>query len=147
MKRLYVDMDGVLCNYKIAFLSNNTEKYPQSVLGFYEKLLPLQGAIESFNNLRQHYDVWILTRPSVHNLHCYTEKARWVRQYLGFDAQKKLILCCDKSLLKGDYLIDDQVGFGQEEFEGTLINFGSEKFPDWESVVKYLTNKNQYEKH
>lgn len=44
----------------------------------------------------------------------------------------------DKSLLKGDYLIDDQGNAGQENFEGEWIHFKTEKFPDWKSVVDYL---------
>jgi len=48
-------------------------------------------------------------------------------------------LATNKGLLKGDYLIDDYVaGRGQENFEGELIHFGSEQYPDWSSVTKYL---------
>jgi hypothetical protein len=27
---------------------------------------------------------------------------------------------------------------GQLDFEGEFIHFGSEKFPDWNSILKYL---------
>ena len=47
----------------------------------------------------------------------------------------------DKSLLKGSYLIDDQNGSGQDRFEGEWIHFGSDSFPNWDSVVEYLMNK------
>ncbi len=46
----------------------------------------------------------------------------------------------DKSLLKGDYLIDDMNTDKQSEFEGEWIEFGSFKFPDWNSVINYLLN-------
>jgi hypothetical protein len=72
---------------------------------------------------------------------CYTEKAYWIRKHLGFETQEKLILCTDKSLLKGDYLIDDQIGSGQENFEGELITFGSEPTTDWIEVLKYIFKK------
>jgi 5'(3')-deoxyribonucleotidase len=49
-----------------------------------------------------------------------------------------MVLCGDKSLLKGEYLIDDTNTAGQSDFEGEWIHFGSDKFPNWDSVVEYL---------
>ena len=98
----------------------------------------MPDAIESFNKLKEHYDVWILTRPSFKNINCFSEKAEWVLEHLGFDVLEKTIMCGDKSLLKGDYLIDDNGQNGQPEFEGKWIEFASEEFPDWISVIDYL---------
>lgn len=142
---VYVDMDGVLCNFykaaKQALINNPTQKYPQSQWGFFLKLEEIPGAIESFRKLQEKYDVWILTRPSFRNVNCYTEKAQWVWDHLGYDVVEKTIMSPDKSLLKGDYLIDDQGNAGQDKFEGEWIHFKSEKFPDWISVVNYLNEK------
>ena len=68
----------------------------------------------------------------------YTEKRLWIEKYFGLEWCKKLILAYDKSLLKGDYLIDDSVGKGQLEFEGELIQIGTDKFPDWKSIINYF---------
>ena len=58
---------------------------------------------------------------------------------LGQEFVEKLIISKHKHLNKGDYLIDDMAsGCGQDKFEGELIQFGTDKFPDWPSVVKYL---------
>ncbi|MHB9019439.1 MAG: hypothetical protein ACYC3G_00985 [Minisyncoccota bacterium] len=38
------------------------------------------------------------------------------------------------------FLILDWAENGASEFEGELIQFGSEKFPDWASVLKYLVS-------
>ena len=144
-KIIYVDMDGVLCNfnkaYKHALYSNPIQPFPQSQWGFFLKLEEIPGAIEAFKKLQEKYDVYILTRPSIWNLNCYTEKAAWVLNHLGFDVLEKTILSCDKSLLKGDYLIDDSNSDGQPEFEGEWIEFGNFKFPNWDYVVEYLMNK------
>ena len=43
-----------------------------------------------------------------------------------------------KNLCKGDYLIDNRPKNGAAEFEGEWIEFGSAKFPDWDSVLEYL---------
>jgi len=145
LKKVYVDMDGVLCDFISASERDKKlfpkQPFPQSRLGFFLELEPMKDAIESFKKLEEKYDVWILTRPSVQNVACYTEKAMWVRNHLGLETQRKTIMACDKSLLKGDFLIDDVTEHGQSEFEGEHIHFGQEKFPDWKSVVEYLMSK------
>jgi len=48
----------------------------------------------------------------------------------------------NKSLVKGDYLIDDDHRHGQTEFEGEHIHFGKNKnFQTWSQVVEYLMSK------
>jgi len=144
-KRIYIDMDGVLCNfnkaYKHSLYSNPIQPFPQSQWGFFLNLEEIPGAIEAFKKLQEKYDVYILTKPSIWNLNCYTEKAAWVLNHLGFDVLEKTILSCDKSLLKGDYLIDDNNGDGQSDFEGEWIEFGNFRFPEWKDVIKYLMEK------
>lgn len=143
-RKIFVDMDGVLCDFLGAFLwwkKNHPEiEYPQSQFGLFSNLEPIPGAIEGFKKLEEHFDVYILTRPSTYNLMCYTEKADWVRRHLGGHVLENLIICCDKSLVKGvgHVLIDDTVQAGQLDFEGEFVHFGSEKFRNWEEVIKHL---------
>jgi 5'(3')-deoxyribonucleotidase len=141
-KRIYIDMDGVLCDFfgaaKKALLETPDQKYPQSKWGFFLKLEEIEGAISSFRKLQEKYDVWILTRPSFRNINCYSEKAQWIWDHLDYDVVEKTIMCGDKSLLKGDYLIDDTNNANQDKFEGEWIHFGSDKFPNWDKVVEYL---------
>ena len=49
-----------------------------------------------------------------------------------------MIISNDKSLFSGKALIDDRVKYGVTKFKGEHIHFGSDKFPNWESVLKYL---------
>jgi 5'(3')-deoxyribonucleotidase len=142
---LYIDMDGVLCNFfkaaKRALTDNPTQKYPQSQWGFFLKLEEIPNAIASVNKLKYKYDIHILTRPSFRNVNCFTEKAQWIWDHLGFEFLENTIMSGDKSLLKGDYLIDDMNTCGQSDFEGEWIEFGSSKFPDWNVITEYLLSK------
>ena len=103
--------------------------------------MPLSGAIETVELLIKSdlYDPYILTAPSVRNPNSYSGKRIWIEKYFGLEFCKKLILSPNKSLLVGDYLIDDNVsGKGQDGFSGSLIHFGSNEYPDWRSVRSFL---------
>ena len=135
-------MDGVLCDFLKSYNHYrelySSQPYPQSQYGFFLNLEPIDGAIDAMCILADKYDVWILTRPSVNNVMCYSEKAQWIKNHLGFDMQVKTIICTDKSLLKGDLLIDDQTCHGQSEFEGRHLHFATEDYPDWKSILNEL---------
>lgn len=149
--KVFVDMDGVLCDFKGSYLKWKKEhpeiEYPQSQFGFFSNLEPLPGAIEAFKKLEENYNVYILTRPSVYNLICFTEKADWVKRHLGFYVVENMVISCDKSLVigEGNYLIDDDIHANQLDFEGTLIRFGSAEFPDWDAVLKRMIKENKHE--
>jgi len=141
---IYIDMDDVLCDFMGEFkrkFKDGTLNFPQGKIGFFENLPPIKDAIESVNKLRTNeaYDVWVLTAPSTMNPHSYTEKRIWIEKYFDYDFTNKLILSPNKGLLKGDILIDDHSsGKGQENFEGELMQFGSEEYPDWETIMERL---------
>lgn len=144
-KLVYIDMDDTLCDFKDAFLKQRelvpSILWPHSEQGFFESLNPLPGAIETVELLIQSdiYEPYILTAPSVRNPNSYSGKRIWIEKYFGLEFCKKLILSPNKSLLIGDYLIDDNSsGKGQENFSGSLIHFGSKKFPNWQSIQDFL---------
>jgi len=142
-KILYIDMDDVLCDFMLNFTKakqdNPAEKWPQSKKGFWINLPPIENAISSVEKLKDKYDVYILTAPSVYNPVCYSEKREWIEKYLGFEMCHKLIISPNKALNKGDYLIDDYTeGKGQDLFEGELIHFTSDQFSTWKKVCDYL---------
>lgn len=139
---IYIDMDDTLCDFngryqEVKALSPEVT-FPQSQTGFFLNLEPLPRAVVAFQHLSAlpNTDVYILTAPSVRNPLSYTEKRLWVENHLGLDAAYRLILCPNKALLLGDYLIDDRAeGKGQEHFQGQHIHFGSASYPDWTSVL------------
>lgn len=140
-KLVYIDMDDTICAFTDAFNAslkiNPAIAYPQSQYRFFANLQPIPGAIDALIALSNSvsYTPYILTSPSIPNPLSYVEKREWVEKHLGYDFCKQLILCPNKGLLKGDILIDDNcAGKGQDLFEGEIIHYGSEQYPDWMAV-------------
>lgn len=141
---LYIDMDNVLVDFKTG-IARLTEEEKIKYEGRYDetpdifsKMLPMEGAVESFKLLSEKYDTYILSTSPWENPSAWSDKLKWVKKHLGDNAYKRLILTHHKNLNKGDFLIDDRTKNGAGEFEGELILFGSEEYPDWNSVVCYL---------
>ena len=137
-------MDNVLVDFPsgISKLSqeviNEYESNLDEVPNIFSLMEPLEGAIGSFKILSQRYDTYILSTAPWKNSSAWTDKVKWVQKYLGESAYKRLILTHHKNLNHGDYLIDDRTKNGAGEFKGELIQFGTDKFPDWKSVCSYL---------
>lgn len=141
---IYIDMDNVLVDFTTAFphLSKETMKaydgHLDDVPGVFSLMEPMEGAIEAYRYLAEHFDVFILSTAPWNNPSAWADKLVWVKHYLGDVAYKRLILTHHKDLNKGDYLIDDRKKNGASEFQGKLILFGSEKFPDWHTVAEFF---------
>ena len=144
MKRVFVDMDGVLVDFE-----SGIEKVPGNVRkrygrrvdmipGMFAMMDPLPGAIDAWNRLCEKYEVHILSTAPWDNPTAWQDKRLWVEKYLGKTAWKRLTLSHNKHLLRGEYLIDDRTANGAGEFEGEHIHFGTESFPGWEEVLEYL---------
>lgn len=150
---IFIDMDGVLADAEARMMewSEDTSINPDGLSvkemfdkktyhtpGFYYDIPPVDGAVEAFKKLSEKYEVYILTAPSWENPSCYTDKRLWVEKFLGEPAYKRLIISNDKSLFTGKALIDDRTKYGVTKFKGEHIHFGTDSFPDWNSVLKYL---------
>lgn len=138
MAKILIDMDGVLCNYQTKFVEWRFKhpeiKFPQADIRFWQELEPMLGALDAVRAISKYHDVYFATAPSYLNAMCYTGKRMWIENYFGIEACKNLILCYDKSMLRGDVLIDDNLDTnGQNEFEGTLI-----LHQNWEETLKLL---------
>jgi 5'-nucleotidase len=138
-----IDMDGVLCDFdkRAKELEENEGikghrlfKHPSA----YKNLEPIEGAIDAWHALQEKYDTYILSTPPWSNPEAWAEKRRWVEEYLGKSANKKLILSHNKGIVKGDFLIDDRIANGVADFEGEHIHFGNHEYPTWKEVLIYL---------
>lgn len=154
MKRLFFDMDNVLVDFqsgldkvseevKQQFRAKNPEEKDRldEIPGLFGLMEPMPGAIVAVHKLAEVYDVFILSTAPWNNPSAWSDKVKWITKYLDDVFHKRMIITHRKDLVEGDYLIDDRGKNGTSEFKGEWIEFGSEKFPDWKTVVNYLLNK------
>lgn len=92
--------------------------------GFIANLPPIPGGIEAVLEMkRQGHIVKICTSPLTRNIDSMKEKHDWVQRHLGRDWVKNLIITSDKTMVAGDYLIDDK-----PEITGVMV-------PTWEHII------------
>jgi 5'-nucleotidase len=142
-KILYIDMDNVLVDFP-----SGISRLPETIVmeydgrldevpGIFSLMQPLPQAVESFEVLAGLFDTYILSTSPWENPSAWSDKLLWVKQHIGQPAYKRLILSHHKNLNAGHYLVDDRTKNGADRFPGEHIHFGTDKFPDWVSVVDY----------
>lgn len=146
-KILYIDMDNVLVDFPTGIERIEErqrieyEDRLDEVPHIFSKMDPIPGAIEAFHELAELFDTYILSTAPWHNPSAWHDKVVWVQHHLGEPAYKRLILSHNKHLNHGHFLIDDRTKNGAGQFTGEFIHFGQAKFPDWETVRRYLRDK------
>lgn len=115
-------------------------EHPDAIPNIFRELKPVKHAINSVNKLLDSaiYDVYFLSTAPWGNPSAWTDKRLWIEEQFGKKINRKLILTHRKDLVKGDILIDDRPNNGAKDFEGELITFGSDKYPNWDAVLRYL---------
>lgn len=143
-KIVYIDMDNVVVDFKsgIESLSKQTQKDYEGKLdevpGIFSLMKPFKGALSAIEQLNVKYDIYLLSTAPWNNPLAWSDKVLWVQKYLGDICYKRLILSHHKNLNRGDFLIDDRDKNGAKDFKGELLRFGSNEYPDWNAVIKYL---------
>jgi 5'(3')-deoxyribonucleotidase len=137
-------MDGVIVDFASALELQSEETLKEyegrldEIPGLFSQMKPMPGALEAVRRLNERYDCYILSTAPWNNPSAWSDKVAWITEHLDDVFHKKMIITHCKHLCKGNYLIDDRDKHGASEFEGEWIHFGSERFPNWETVLEYL---------
>ena len=148
-KRVFVDMANVLVDFQSGLDQQSEQTLQQyagrldEIPGLFGKMKPLVGAIDAVHQLNEYYDLFILSTAPWNNPSAWSDKVKWVTEYLDDLFHKRMVITHRKDLCQGNYLIDDRGKNGTSEFSGEWIEFGSERFPDWQSVLDYLIPSNK----
>ena len=143
-KRLFFDMDGVLVDFESGLAQQDDQTLKEyegrydEIPGLFGLMQPMPGAIEAVHKLNEHYDCYILSTAPWNNPSAWSDKVTWITKHLDDVFHKKMVITHCKNLCKGDILIDDRGKNGTSQFEGEWIEFGSERYPDWNAVLDYL---------
>lgn len=144
MKRLLIDMDGVLSDIYGQYI-----KYEQKDLGitqsitelagkpenlafvnlyqyinssdFFYSAKPIFGSIETVKKLNISYQVFIVSSATQFPL-SLTEKINWLSKYFPFISWQQIVLCGSKEIVYGDIMIDDHFK-NLDHFKGQTILF------------------------
>jgi 5'-nucleotidase len=65
-----------------------------------------------------------VSSPSVNSETCHSDKSKWLKEHMGEKWARKLILTKDKTVIIGDYLIDDRI-----DITGVI------KAPAWKHII------------
>lgn len=97
-------------------------EYPHH-LDFFEDLPVIENSREVIKKLNDRYDVYIASA-AMEFPYSLDHKNAWLDKHFPFIPWKRRIFCGDKSVLKGDVLIDDH-GFNLSVFDGRRIMFSA----------------------
>jgi 5'-nucleotidase len=144
MKRILVDMDGVLadvCTYCIKLYEEETgirktpeelegidesESFPNvhkwvSGPGFFRSLPVIPHSQRVLKLLNEKYEIFIVSLATEYPL-SLTEKQLWLNEHFPFISWKQVILCGNKSVVPADIMIDDHLK-NLNFFKGETIMF------------------------
>ncbi len=144
MKRLLIDMDGVLsdiygqfANYEYKDIGliqsskdlsgkleneafKNHDKYVNSKNFFYTAS-PIKDSIDVVEKLNSIYQIFIVSSATQFPL-SLTEKMKWITKHFPFLNWKQIVLCGTKEIINGDIMIDDHFK-NLDNFQGQTILF------------------------
>jgi 5'-nucleotidase len=155
--RVYVKPEDVTAFYLETLYP---AEYSQDILdilrapGFFANLPPMPGAIEALKKLDEEgkFEIYLCSTPDSDsvNHNCASEKMRWVERHLGKKWVKDVILTHDKTLVQGDFLIDDKPNINglrkpswmqimfQHAYNKDVYGFHMNGWDKWPGVEEYI---------
>ncbi|GMA60423.1 5'-3'-deoxyribonucleotidase [Alicyclobacillus fastidiosus] len=75
---------------------------------FFRDLKVIEGSQDVIRELSEHFEVFITTA-AMEVPTSFTAKYEWLKQHFPFLSDMNFVFCGDKSIIRADYLIDDNV--------------------------------------
>lgn len=147
-KLILVDMDGVLADWETEYVDTHRRLFPDlhvsdvgtrtdfrttedsavdvwADVGLFRRMRPYAGIREAFAEIENELgaEIRICSSPAYKNKSCLRDKTDWLTEHLGEQYARSAVFTKDKTLVMGDYLIDDNP---------TITGFYT---PVWEHVV------------
>lgn len=139
---VFLDMDGVMADFEAALPAGFGWDPPEMfVPGFFRNLPVMAGAKEAIAALMADptLDVYVGSKHTSKVTTCASEKMEWIKEHFP-PLLRKVVLVCDKGLLRGDVLVDDDLERWKGKFDGKFIHFDQRKPREsWERVVRDLS--------
>jgi len=144
MKRIIVDMDGVLADVYSRFFElhkqqtgeskkmddiigiKESEAFPEAMRwvhtpGFFLTLPVMDDSQRVLNLLNNKYDIIVVSMATEFPA-SLTEKQIWLNEHFPFISWRQSVFCGNKSLIKADIMIDDHFK-NLDNFEGETLMF------------------------
>ncbi|WP_158826343.1 5' nucleotidase, NT5C type [Mucilaginibacter lacusdianchii] len=144
MKRIAVDMDGVLADVYEQFYAYDERdfgrrKQPEEVMGMHEaEAFPsirkfiyengfflntpvMQGSQDVLKRLNEKYEVFIVSSATEFP-QSLPEKQSWLGQHFPFITWQQMVFCGSKHIISADIMIDDQFR-NLDSFKGQTLLF------------------------
>jgi 5'-nucleotidase len=144
MKRILVDMDGVLADVYSQFFDlheadfgtrlsirdiaglKEAEAFPNQLKwvntpGFFRTVPVMKGSQEGLKKLSEHNEVIVVSLATEFPI-CLTDKQLWLHEHYPFISWKQIVFCGRKEILNADIMIDDHLK-NLDNFKGDTILF------------------------
>lgn len=97
------------------------------------------AALKGVEFLFERFDLQFVVCGDCDKWEAMDEKRRWVEEHIGVPSWNRITLTTHKEQLMADYMVDahpDACGGG--DFLGTMVEFGSDTFKDWNDVMTFF---------
>lgn len=143
---LQVDKEKMLCGSWIkGFPEQHQELVRERLLseGFFRKLPVMKDSVEVIREINNRYEVFIVSA-AMEFPNSLKDKLEWLLEHFSFLTWRQVVLCGDKKLIHGDYMIDDHER-NLKDFVGKKYLFtsahnlnitGYDRLNDWKEVAE-----------